>query len=95
MQASENQLKRIQDKFQLLAKQFQQLQKENEKFREEQLLFTTRIHQLGQELDRSRQETAVSRISGHTMDGSEKKDLEKRLSQYVREIDRCITILND
>ena len=95
MQASENQLKRIQDKFQLLAKQFQQLQKENEKLREEQLLFTTRIHQLGHELDRSRQETAVSRISGNAMDASEKKDLEKRLSQYVREIDRCITILND
>ena len=95
MQAAENQLKRIMDKFQLLARHLHQLQKENGKLRDEQLQLTTRIHVLSQELEKSHQQAAVIRLSGTGINTEEKKILEKRLSQYVREIDRCITILND
>ena len=54
-----------------------------------------RCEALSQEADKFRQQTEVLKLSGSDMDEKEKKDLEKRLNQYVREIDRCIALLNE
>jgi len=91
----EIQLKRVYEKFQQLVKLHQGLQKENEKLKADFKKMSMRCEALSQEADKFRQQTEILKLSGSDMDEKEKKDLEKRLNQYVREIDRCIALLNE
>jgi len=95
MNQQETQLKRIHDKMLLLVKQYYVLQRENEKLKEDLKKSQLRIEQISGEAEKFRQQTEAFRLTGNTMDEPEKKILEKRLSQYVREIDRCIALLHD
>ncbi|MDP4129010.1 MAG: hypothetical protein Q8918_04835 [Bacteroidota bacterium] len=91
----EIQLKRVYEKFQQLAKLHQGLQKENERLKADFKKMSVRCEELAQEAEKFRQQTEILKLSGTDMNEKEKKDLEKRLSQYVREIDRCIALLNE
>lgn len=69
------------------------LQKDNERLREE-------LHQLQQEhsdqaarLDQLQQQVEILKATKAAMSEGEKRALEKRLGQYIREIDRCIALL--
>ena len=96
MTGSEHQLKRIQDKFSLMVKNYQGLQKENEKMKSDFQKLSERCDALGREAEKLRQQSEIMKYNSNgTMQEVEKKDLEKRLNQYVREINRCIALLND
>jgi hypothetical protein len=91
----EGQILRIQDKLQQLLRQRDLLLKENGKLREElrkaqegQAGDSTRLEQL-------RQQVEVLRVTRTAMSEGEKRELEKRLGQYIREIDRCIAMLGE
>ncbi|HEV3324549.1 MAG TPA: hypothetical protein VG052_03060 [Puia sp.] len=91
----EGQIGRIQDKLQLLLKQRDFLLKENGKLKEE--LRRLRENQAGdsKRLEQLRQQVEILGVTKATMSEGEKKELEKRLSQYIREIDRCIALLGE
>jgi septal ring factor EnvC (AmiA/AmiB activator) len=91
----EGQIQRIQDKLQQLLRQRDLLLKENGKLRDElrkaqegQAGNSTRLEQL-------RQQVEVLRVTKTAMSEGEKRELEKRLGQYIREIDRCIALLGE
>jgi septal ring factor EnvC (AmiA/AmiB activator) len=91
----ESQIQRIQDKLQQLLTQRDLLLKENGKLREElrktkegQAVDTRRLEQLKQQVE-------VLRVTKTAMSEGEKRELEKRLGQYIREIDRCIALLGE
>ena len=86
-------VRRIQEKLQLLLRQRDLLQKENGKLKEE-------LRQLQREqgdqllrLDQLQQQVDILKVTKTAMSEEEKKALEKKLGQYIREIDRCITLL--
>lgn len=91
----ESQIRRIQDKLQQLLRQRDLLLKENGKLREE--LRKTREGQAddSQRLEQLRQQVEVLRVTKTAMSEGEKRELEKRLGQYIREIDRCIALLGE
>lgn len=91
----EEQLKRINDKLQLLVKQNHLLQKENEKMGRE--LNDSREKQEAQtrKIDECEQQISILKMAAGQMEDTDKKELEKRLNQYIREIDRCITMLEE
>jgi septal ring factor EnvC (AmiA/AmiB activator) len=91
----EIQLKRVHEKIGLLLKQHLALQKENEKLREDLKKMLKRCEDLGREAEKSRQHAEVSMLSDRGLDDSDKKMLEKRLNLYVREIDKCIALLQE
>jgi FtsZ-binding cell division protein ZapB len=91
----ETQLKRVHEKFQQLVKLHQVLQKENEKLKEDSKKMSARCEALSLEAEKFRQQSEILKLSGNGLDEQEKKDLEKRLNQYVREIDRCIALLHE
>ena len=95
MTPPESQLKRVNEKLVLLLRQYQLLQKENERLKED--LKKTQAHSEGasREADKFRQQTEVLKLSGREIGESDKKMLEKRLNQYVREIDKCIALLQE
>jgi hypothetical protein len=88
-------IRRIQDKLQGLQKQFQQvtrdkdrLQLEIQGYQEKDQLQQYRIEQLEKQLE-------LNRAIRPEMNEPDKKALEKRINQYLREIDKCIALLNE
>ncbi len=95
MTETANQLKRIQDKLQQLLKQYNALQKENIQLKEQ--LGQSGDQQLLQQqnLDHLRQQVDVLKLNAGDMNEADKKELEKRINTYLKEIDRCIAILGE
>jgi len=91
----EEQVKRVNEKLQQLVKQYQLLQKENDKLKKD--LTQLQSHQQSQSIhiEQLQQQTEILKLAKSEMGEDEKKAFEKRLNQYIKEIDRCITMLNE
>jgi DNA-directed RNA polymerase specialized sigma54-like protein len=95
MNEFEQQLKRTGEKLQQLLKQYLLLQKENGKLKQEIQQMANRNDVLSVQSEKWQQQTEILKLSKGEMDETEKKAFEKRLNQYVKEIDRCIALLNE
>ena len=84
MKQPELQLKRVHEKILLLLKQHQNLQKENERLKEELKKMQDRGDVLSRDAEKFRQQAEVSKLTGRGLEEGDKKMLEKRLNQYVR-----------
>lgn len=94
MNNAEQYLKRIQDKLQHLLKSYSTLEKENVKLKEE-------LHQLKQQdsnynekINDLKQQVDVLKINAGEMNETDKKEIEKKINSYIKEIDRCIALLS-
>jgi hypothetical protein len=89
----ELQLNRIQDKLQQLLKQQVVLQKENLLLSHEleKIKKQNSIHQ--QTADTLKQQVEVMRITTGSWNDQDKKDFEKRITGYIKEIDKCIAVM--
>ncbi len=95
MTQPEIQLKRVHEKILLLLKQYQGLQKENERLKDDMKKMSLRCETISQEAEKYRQQAEILRLTGRGIEESDKKMLEKRLNKYVREIDKCIALLQE
>jgi hypothetical protein len=95
MPQMEEQLKRLQDKLQQVVQQYQLLRKENDKLKQEMQEEKSRHLMESARVDQMRQQVEILKSSKGEMNTEEKKTMERRLNQYVKEIDKCITILNE
>jgi len=95
MNPLEQHIQRINEKLQNLVKQYRFLQKDNEKLRKElsdiKGLHTERSKQI-EELE---QKVTILKTATSNMSKEDKKELEKKLNHYIKEIDRCISILSE
>ena len=91
----EVQLKRIQDKLQQLLKQYAVLQKENSRMKELLQRDTKNSLVNQQHIDDLKQQVEVLKITSGNWDETDKKEFEKRINSYIKEIDRCITLLSE
>jgi len=95
MSQLDQQLKRLNEKLQQLLKQYHSLQKENERLKQEFQQITSRYTAASLQSEKWQQQTEILKLSKEQMNETEKKAFEKRLNQYVKEIDRCIALLNE
>jgi len=91
----EQHIKRINDKLQQLLKNYQQLQKDNE--RQGRLIDTL---QQGKEKDMQQinelqEKVSILKAASGQMNDADKKEFEKNINRYVREIDKCIGMLSE
>ena len=91
----EKHIKRINDKLQQLLKNYQLLQKENK--RQSELIAGL---QEAKEKDREQianlqEKITILKAATGNMNEADKKAFEKNISQYIREIDKCIGILSE
>jgi predicted nucleic acid-binding Zn-ribbon protein len=95
MNPAEQQLKRIQDKLQHLLKNHTALQKENTQLRQE--IEKSKKHTVQQQksIEDLKQQLDILRLSTRKMSAADKKELEKRINSYLKEIDRCIALLSE
>jgi chromosome segregation ATPase len=91
----EQNIKRINDKLQQLLKNYQLLQKENQR-QTELIASLQQTKEKDKELIGSLQEKiSILKAATGKMNEADKKAFEKNISQYIREIDKCIGILSE
>ena len=95
MQQADEQIRRIHQKIQQLLKQQASLQKTNLELKQEVNGLRKEREQYLVSLDEMHQQLAVLKAAKSQLSDDEKKAFEKRLGQYIKEIDRCITILSE
>lgn len=95
MSATEQHLKRIQEKLQQLLKHYAVLQKENSRLTEE--LRSAQQKSSGQQknVDELRQQVSILKVSTGDLSEADKKEFEKRINGYLKEIDKCIAMLGE
>jgi len=95
MAAIEVQLKRIQDKLQQVLKDYAALQKENLRLKEELDKNRTQSFNNQQTIEDLKQQVDVLKITSGDWEEGDKKEFEKRINSYIKEIDRCIALLSE
>jgi cell shape-determining protein MreC len=95
MTTTEQHLKRIQEKLQQLLKHHMAVMKENTKLREELDLARQQIANQQKSTDALKQQVSILKASAGEMSETDKKEFEKRINGYLKEIDRCIALLGE
>lgn len=80
---------------QLLVKKHQQLEKENKKLKDELINLKEQQYGKKQEIEVLEMQNAILKASQQQLDDKEKKELEKKLHLFIKEIDRCIALLSE
>ncbi|MBN8672744.1 MAG: hypothetical protein J0L56_01350 [Chitinophagales bacterium] len=93
MSSTEQHLKRIQDKLQQLLKQHTALQKENVQLKEALDLSKEEARVQQQHIDTLKQKVDILKLNAGEMSEADKKEFEKKINTYLKEIDRCIAML--
>jgi regulator of replication initiation timing len=88
------QIKSIQDKLQQLLKQQVLLQKENQKLKKDLEKSINENVEKEQSLQAIRQQVDVLKLGSGKLDEVEKNALGKRIDGYLKEIDKCLALLN-
>jgi len=88
-------IKRIQEKLQQLIKQHHELQKENSQLKKELERSAKQSSNHQQTIETLRQQVEVLKISSGNWDEQDKKEFEKRINHYIKEIDKCIALFSE
>ena len=88
-------IKRINDKLQQLLKNYQLLQKDN--MRQSELIATLQEakEKDNKQITALQEKVTILKAAAGKMNEADKKEFEKNISQYIREIDKCIGILSE
>jgi chromosome segregation ATPase len=91
----DQQFNTINDKLQQLLKQYNRLQKENERWKKElhQAKNTETFTQ--QKMEELQQQISILKVASGELNEKDKKEFEKKINQYLREIDKCISFLSE
>lgn len=84
----------INDKLQQLLKQHNRLKKEAERLREELEAQKQKEAGLQQTVQELHQQMAILKVASGDMSDKDKRDFERKINQYVKEIDKCIAFLS-
>ncbi|MFM2338241.1 MAG: hypothetical protein RL115_1434 [Bacteroidota bacterium] len=91
--ATELQLQRIQNKIQQLLKEYAVVQKENIKLKGELAALKNEVQEHEKIALELNQKISILKLNAITMTEVDKKEFEKKINAYVKEIDRCIALL--
>ena len=70
------------------------LQKENQSLKEELEVIKKEASQFRESSNMLRQKVEILKYNNGEMEDEDKKQFEKRINTYIREIDRCIAMLS-
>jgi GTP-binding protein EngB required for normal cell division len=90
----EKNIKRINDKLQQLLKNYQLLQKDNKLQGELIAALQETKEKDNQQITALQDKLIILKAAAGKMNEADKKTFEKNISQYIREIDKCIGILS-
>lgn len=94
MQDMNEQVLRIEQKVQQLLTQYQQSQKENLQMKKENQKLKMQLQEEIDEKNKILQQNDALRIHSSSIDINSKKELEKRINIYLKDIDKCLALLH-
>ncbi len=95
MSVLEENIKRINDKLQQLLKNFRLLQKDNERQSKLIAALQESKEKSAQHIVALQEQVNILKAAAGQMNETDKKAFEKNISQYIREIDKCIGLLSE
>ncbi|HVY74438.1 MAG TPA: hypothetical protein VG890_06385 [Puia sp.] len=90
----EAQIKNIQDKLQQLVKRQQAMRRDNQRLQKELEKARAEVREKEATLQKLQQQVDARQIGTGPFSEPEKAALQKRIDNYLREIDRCLALLN-
>lgn len=91
----QEQIERIRQKVGLLLKQSQGLRRENEKLLRENAQLRSQEKGYLETINHLNHQVEALQVTAVDLSDSDKKVMEKKINAYIKEIDRCITILSE
>ena len=88
------QLKSIQQKLQQLLKLYDAVQKENAQLKKEAEKQKIIIHSKTEQIELVQQKLDAVQVGVNNWSDEEKINLQKRIDAYLKEIDKCLSLLN-
>jgi len=82
------------EKLQQLLKQYNRLQKENERLKSELAAASSEGQLAGERIAALEQQVSILKMGAGEMNEADKREFEKKINQYLREVDRCIAFLS-
>jgi hypothetical protein len=95
MNSLESHIKIINEKLQQLLKKNISLQKQNEILNAELAISKEKETSYKSSIEAISQKVNILQAASGNMSDKEQKELEKRIDKYIKEIDKCISILSD
>ena len=95
MNTLETHIKIINEKLQQLLKKNSSLQKQNEMLNAELGNLKQREKDYKETIEAVNQKVNILQAASGNMSEQDQKELERRIDKYIKEIDRCISILRD
>ncbi|MEP6595960.1 MAG: hypothetical protein ABJA71_08425 [Ginsengibacter sp.] len=95
MSTLETHIKLINEKLQQLLKKNTSLQKQNEILNKELTVLKEKEKDYKATIEAISQKANILQAASGNMSEEDQKELEKRIDRYVKEIDKCISILSD
>ena len=91
----EQHIRRVNDKLQQVLKDYQQLQKDN--LRQSALIEELKKAKetSAQQVETLRQQVGILKAAAGNMNEADKKEFEKTINRYLRDIDKCIGFLSE
>jgi chromosome segregation ATPase len=84
----------INDKLQLLLRAMNRVQKENEKLKSDLEQAKQKESTAKQSIEELQQQSSILKLASGDMSDKDKKNFEKKINQYIKEIDKCIAFLS-
>ena len=91
----ETHIKTVNEKLQQLVKQHTAIKKENDHLKEEIKKFTQKEESYETKLYELDEKVNILKASSGEMTEADHKEFEKRINQYIKEIDKCIGLLSE
>jgi phage tail tube protein FII len=91
----EEQLKRVNEKLQQLLRQYRLLQKDNERLNNAVKQYHDREKDQEQRIDELTTRVQVLQMAAGQMDEADKKEFEKKINRYIKEVNKCINYLGE
>lgn len=88
-------LKRVLEKAQGVLRRSKSLQQENERLRRTLQETTEKLQQAQEQVQLLRTQLDVIKLNAAELNTADKKEIEKKLNGYLKEIDRCIALLSE
>lgn len=94
MNAIDEQIQRIEEKVARLLKEYSAAQKEVQRLQKENNRLSELLHANEDKVTKTGQKEDALKITMESLKTDSKKDLEKRIDGYLKDIDKCLALLH-
>lgn len=94
MSQIEEHIASLHGKLQQLLKRYNSLQKENKDIQSELSAIKQREQNYKASINTLEEKVSILKAASGKLEGDDKKDFDKKLGQYIKDIDKCITLLS-